>query len=106
MILHYARNSSPAFKTVVREAFDEHDNLNYLLERKDRSYNEAGRTQTEEGAVKVDNGIQEVIEKEEISYKVVYAERKKEGIKSDDKAVEIIVGDVLKHFKQIGILSK
>lgn len=108
--LYYGKNLSPTFKALVREVCKKYDNLNYLVERGNRKYNPAGRTQTKEGAIAVDNGVEEVLDEEKIPYKRVESKAIDENLSLDealeqmfkDETLKQVVRDVLEHLNEKG----
>jgi nicotinamide riboside kinase len=60
----------PAFFDLVLECFDSFNNVNYMLERK-KTYNPAGRVQTEEEARVLDGQIRGYLDKFSYDYEVV-----------------------------------
>lgn len=59
--LYYAEHLSDTFKALVREIFNQYDNINLLIERGKFNYNPSGRTQTEEEAAEVHKGIKRLL---------------------------------------------
>lgn len=101
--MYYGKSLSNAFKEIIRETFDENDNLNFLIERRHK-YDPVGRIQKSEGeANTVHNGVREVLDREKIEYKVIYTQPEIEDFFVIGDEVKTIVKDVLKHIKECNI---
>jgi hypothetical protein len=62
--------SSDAFKQVVLETHNMHNNMNFLLTR-EKKYHTVGRNQTKEEAINLDNEIKEMLETYKVPYEVI-----------------------------------
>lgn len=70
--LIYGKESSSAFKSLVRGEFFSHKSLNYFLART-KKYQEAGRLQTEDEAKGIDLAIENMLKDEGVSYRTITA---------------------------------
>lgn len=91
--LYYGRNFSDTFKTLIKEVFYEYDNLCYLVEKEDRPYNEVGRMQTEEEAALVHKEVIDILENEQLAFKIL---RRSESDISSAAAVAYVALDVMR----------
>lgn len=60
----------PSLSLVIREAYDQYENINILLKR-NKPYNPKGRLQNEEEARQKDIEIQDVLDKQNVPYHVL-----------------------------------
>ena len=65
--LIYGTDESKAFQTVVKERFNEFDNINIVLNRK-KKYNPKGRNQTEDEAKVIDQEIRQMLTQNGFEY--------------------------------------
>lgn len=66
--LHYSPLYYPrTFPGFILDVFNSYDNLNFWIERK-KKYNPKGRNQTEEEALKADDNIRNILDKNNIKY--------------------------------------
>lgn len=103
LFLYYAKNLSGTFKNMVREVYNDYDNINYFAERRGK-YNPAGRTQTEEEAAQVGKEIFQILKDENVDFKILETYPKDLGDFEVDKAVQTIVKDVLECLKKKELL--
>lgn len=59
------------FKELVLETYDLYDNVNYVIQRGDRKFIQAGRNQNEEDAMVIDNNINNLLDHYGFFYKTV-----------------------------------
>lgn len=95
MNLYYGRDYSEAFKTVIKEAFDEYDNLNYLVERSDEyGYNPKGRMQTENESWEIQDEIEKIMNEHLNSWTLLFRTGN-----NHEMNLKTVYEDVLKHLK-------
>lgn len=61
-------------RTQILDWYGQFNNVNILVERGDRNYVRTGRFQDEEGAHKIDRGMRELLEREELPFTSLAAE--------------------------------
>lgn len=78
-------DGSNALDAVVKETFNKYNNMNFFLNRV-KGYNPNGRTQTEDEADKIAEGLKDILDKENYPYK---------SYNADESVVDKIVVDIL-----------
>lgn len=61
-------------RTQILEWYKQHNNVNILVERRDKNYIHTGRFQGEEQARAIDRGLRELLDREEIPYTLLTPE--------------------------------
>lgn len=59
------------FKQMLLDVFNKYDNMNYFIKRKDIQYQDYGRSESLEEAIKLDNKILYMLNEEQIQYKLL-----------------------------------
>ena len=72
--LFYGQDHGSKFLELVRDTYEEMDNLTIFLERI-KAYNPAGRNQTEDEARQIDRDLLNLLEKYQVDYETVAANR-------------------------------
>jgi len=78
----YGRNISPIFKSLVLENHINLNNMTFFLERF-KPYNPNGRLQTEGEAQEIDQKILFILDKLDVTYTTIAAERKSVNVMAD-----------------------
>lgn len=65
--LFYGNNIYPSFNQLVKEVFDNYQNLNFFINR-EKVYNPNGRFQTEEESNKISQQLKEILQINKINY--------------------------------------
>lgn len=86
--LIYGEHMPDSFKQLVRETYDQFNNLNYCLVRK-KEYNPMGRLQTEEDARKIDDITRNMLEKNNVLFEYINGDKEAPS-KIADKVMELL----------------
>jgi len=87
---YFAKNNSIAFESLVIEAFNEMNNLNYFLGRRKDDYDPIGRYQTEEKAKEIDGDIYNLLDEFNIKF---------QGYSAEKKFVNVMVNEIFQKLK-------
>lgn len=87
--LFYGKEESEHFRNLVLETFNKYENMTYLLDRKKR-YNPVGRSQTEQEARQIDQGIRDKLTEYGIPFKTLIG---------NEQAAEIIYAEVFRKLR-------
>lgn len=85
-IIYKQENLSETFDKLVLETFNSYNNLNYFVNRS-TTYNPNGRKENYEEAIKKDNQIKDLLDKNNIQYKV---------IKNNELYIEEVLDDIIR----------
>jgi thymidylate kinase len=77
--MYYGANQSRNFKYLVREKWDEFDNINLYITRT-KEYNPSGRNQTEEESDQIGKALLEVLKEQRVKYKVIHSDTRVDDI--------------------------
>ncbi len=85
----YDSDDSDLFELYVLEQYKKYNNINFVLERKfyNEGYQENGRNQTMQEAIEIDNDIENLLDKHNLSYTKVCESNSKEMV---NKILEIL----------------
>lgn len=85
----YDSDDSDLFELYVLEQYKKYNNINFVLERKfyNEGYQENGRNQTMQEAIEIDNDIENLLDKHNLSYIKVCESNSKEMV---NKILEIL----------------
>jgi len=53
---------------LARECYDKYDNINFMLDRPKKIFNQKGRAQDEQGSINIDNAIIEMFKAEKLPF--------------------------------------
>ena len=53
---------------LARECYDKYENINFMLDRPKKIFNQKGRAQTEEGSIDIDSAILEMFKNEKVPF--------------------------------------
>lgn len=77
--LYYGGEQSRSFKNIVREKWNEFDNINLFIGRT-KAYNPAGRNQTEEESDKISRELFQIIQGERLKFKIINSDTSVEDV--------------------------
>lgn len=85
----YDSDDSDLFELYVLEQYKKYNNINFVLERKfyNEGYQENGRNQTMQEAIEIDNDIENLLDKHNLSYTKICESNSKEMV---NKILEIL----------------
>lgn len=87
----YSKENSELFEEFIVEQHNKYNNINFILDRSVK-YDNIGRNETEEEAIKLDNKLIDIMKKYNISYTNVIGDSKTK------------VDKILKHLKLINVI--
>lgn len=88
----YNKEGDSDFRSIVMKEFKKYSNLNFVLSRRRKNYNPAGRLQTEDEAIHIDERIKEMLFDNNIAFVQV------PGVKG---SVNMVVGCVMREVERI-----